>query len=423
VTTSGGPLVLIYSTQSIYPYWGGSEKYWFEAVVSPRFQSAVRTHVTLRRSPTTEARGRDLKEAGASVSWWTGDQRSVSLAVRRRLAPSTGRARALTTSGRAWARLLGSVSPDLVWLNLASLGGIASVEDAARECRDREIPYWLVVQHAAEHWFAADDERTESVATILEGARRVVVVAERNREAIVQAIGRPLPNLWRSENTLSEEYVAAASRVANQAPPRTDGTARFLHLARIDPIVKGQHIALLSLSRREWRDRDWTLTLVGDGPHRSLLRRLALGYGIPDDRFHADGAVSDVLAAIAESDLLLMPSNTEGMPFALLEGMAAGRPAVGTPVGGVPEVISEGETGWLSASTEAAHVAAALERAWLGRADWPAVGRRAAELVRSRHVRGPVLEELLAALGEDLDSGRSSRRGTQLVGAGPDLSQ
>jgi glycosyltransferase involved in cell wall biosynthesis len=105
------------------------------------------------------------------------------------------------------------------------------------------------------------------------------------------------------------------------------------------------------------------------------------------------------------------------MPFALLEAMAAGRPAVGTPVGGIPEVIREGETGWLAASTEAVDVAAALERAWLARAEWPTVGRRAAEVVRNRHVRGPALEEILAALAVDLDSGWSGRHGTELVGS------
>ncbi|MFX9608461.1 glycosyltransferase family 4 protein, partial [Acinetobacter baumannii] len=71
----------------------------------------------------------------------------------------------------------------------------------------------------------------------------------------------------------------------------------------------------------------------------------------------------NVLSMIAEQDLLLMPSLAEGMPFAMLESMACARPALGTPVGGIPELVWENRTGWLARTTDVGDVQEAIERA------------------------------------------------------------
>lgn len=68
-------------------------------------------------------------------------------------------------------------------------------------------------------------------------------------------------------------------------------------------------------------------------------------------------------ALLAGTDMLLLPSHQEGLPMAVLEGMAAGRLVITTPVGGIPEVITDGRNGLLVEPGAVAQLSEALERA------------------------------------------------------------
>ncbi len=86
--------------------------------------------------------------------------------------------------------------------------------------------------------------------------------------------------------------------------------------------------------------------LVGDGELRDELVAQAQSLGLSDVVTFAGirGDVPDILAAL---DIFVLPSLWEGLPLALLEAMAASLPVVATTVGGVPEVVVDGETGLL----------------------------------------------------------------------------
>lgn len=82
-----------------------------------------------------------------------------------------------------------------------------------------------------------------------------------------------------------------------------------------------------------------TLVLAGDGPLRADLQRQADELGL-DVRIL--GARTDVDRLMARADVVTLPSMTEGMSNAVMEGMAAGRPVVATAVGGIPELLADG---------------------------------------------------------------------------------
>jgi glycosyltransferase involved in cell wall biosynthesis len=86
--------------------------------------------------------------------------------------------------------------------------------------------------------------------------------------------------------------------------------------------------------------------LVGDGPERAALERNVRERGLTD-RVKLLGERPDVERLLPAFDVFVLSSREEGIPNALLEAMAAGRPAVATAVGGTPEVLTDGETGWL----------------------------------------------------------------------------
>jgi len=125
------------------------------------------------------------------------------------------------------------------------------------------------------------------------------------------------------------------------------------------------------------------LVVAGDGPERGALEALAARLGL-GDRIRFVGFVRNRAALYRNLDLLVLPSESEGVPVALLEGMAAGVPVVATTVGGIPEVVESGRTGLLVAPSDPVALAGAL----LALVDSPAtlreMGRRAAEGARER---------------------------------------
>ncbi len=94
-----------------------------------------------------------------------------------------------------------------------------------------------------------------------------------------------------------------------------------------------------------WRERPeaWLL-IAGDGPQARILQERAEALG---GRIRMLGMRSDVPRLMAAADVFCLPSLVEGLPLALAEAMGHGLPAVASRVGGVPELIREGETGLL----------------------------------------------------------------------------
>jgi len=101
--------------------------------------------------------------------------------------------------------------------------------------------------------------------------------------------------------------------------------------------------------------------VVGDGPLREELEALARKLNLAGKLFFA-GFVSEVAVALAAMDIYVMPSLTEGFPFALAEAMAAGKTVAATNVGGMKEMVQHEENGLLVPPANGAALAAALVR-------------------------------------------------------------
>jgi glycosyltransferase involved in cell wall biosynthesis len=101
------------------------------------------------------------------------------------------------------------------------------------------------------------------------------------------------------------------------------------------------------------------VVLIGDGPERAALERRAADLGV-GERLHLLGARTDVARCLSATDVLAAPSRNEGMGRVLVEAMALGIPVVAAAVGGIPDVIVDGECGRLVPPDDAAALAAAL---------------------------------------------------------------
>jgi glycosyltransferase involved in cell wall biosynthesis len=115
--------------------------------------------------------------------------------------------------------------------------------------------------------------------------------------------------------------------------------------------------------------------LFGDGPLRADLEQRIAERGL-QGKFILAGFRNDLIRFLPNLDLNVMSSFTEGLPVILLEAGAAGVPTVATSVGGIPEVLDDGQNGFLvpagNASTLAGRIVALLEndmqRQTMGRA-------------------------------------------------------
>jgi glycosyltransferase involved in cell wall biosynthesis len=128
--------------------------------------------------------------------------------------------------------------------------------------------------------------------------------------------------------------------------------------ARLEP--QKNPLALLdSFARALGADARWRLLLAGDGSMREATAARAQALGL-EGRVHLLGVRSDVPELLAASDIFAIASDWEGSPVSVMEAMAAGLPVVATAVGGVPELVDHGATGFLAAPGDVEKHAAGL---------------------------------------------------------------
>lgn len=130
------------------------------------------------------------------------------------------------------------------------------------------------------------------------------------------------------------------------------------------------------------------LWLVGDGELRTTMEQLAQELGVAD-RVRFWGVRSDVADILNAADIFTLPSKYEGNPMSVMEAMAAGLPVVATAVGGVPELVEEGVSGFLTPNEDTDALTNALQQlvdnAGLRQRMGEAALRRAREKFDIRH--------------------------------------
>jgi glycosyltransferase involved in cell wall biosynthesis len=107
-------------------------------------------------------------------------------------------------------------------------------------------------------------------------------------------------------------------------------------------------------------ERPCRCLVVGDGPERASVEA---AIAAQDGRAPVEllGDRSDVGELLADADVFVLSSRSEGMPLSILEAMAAGLPVVASSVGGIPELVRDGETGRLVPPGNEGSLATALE--------------------------------------------------------------
>ena len=198
------------------------------------------------------------------------------------------------------------------------------------------------------------------VRVALAGTARLICAGTGMREIAI-GLGYPadrarvLPNYIGLESE-AEPGAEAALPLAGEAG------ARLVYVGNLEP-PKRVDLILKALARVREQAPGAALTIVGEGPLRPELERLAAELGLGAAvHFLGRRPHGEIMALLRAGDLFVHASDHEGLPVAICEAMLAGLPVVATRVGGVPDLVEEGRTGLLAPPGDDAAFAAALAR-------------------------------------------------------------
>jgi glycosyltransferase involved in cell wall biosynthesis len=269
----------------------------------------------------------------------------------------------------ALARLLSSIAPDvIVTYNWGGTDGLV----AARLGGFRRVIH-------AEDGFGPEEAQVQKLRRVL--ARRILLRAASQVVCPSRTLVRIARQVW-SLPAYKVRYVPNGVDTGRFAPPGPDEAETVRQRLGIQPgeVVIGSvgqlrgeknHERLLRTFAAVAPARPCRLLLVGDGPLHARLAGLAQELGLAQ-RVVFTGAVSDPAAYYRAMDVFALSSDTEQMPIAVLEAMAAGLPVVSTDVGDVRFMVSVGNRAYVVPPAQEDAYAAGLA-ALLG----DAVARRA----------------------------------------------
>lgn len=225
---------------------------------------------------------------------------------------------------------------------------------------------------------------------------RVVAVSQSYR-ALAQAAGVPERKLVVVHNAIRSNYQvpdAGQRRRSRALLGLADGDVAIAVIGRLG-IEKGHRLFVEAAGRLAPRHGQAQFLIIGDGAERAALESQIAAAGL-GDTVRLLGHRDDLPAIYPGLDLLGITSLREGLPNVLLEAMLHGVPAVAMAVGGVPEVISDGEDGLLVPPGSLDGFSEALSRLLSDASLRQRLGAAAVEKVRSMFLFDARMQKMLA---------------------------
>jgi len=179
----------------------------------------------------------------------------------------------------------------------------------------------------------------------IEKSDRVTAVSQYLKDETVRAFGcdnqrvQVIPNFVDPQVFRRDAYDGALRQQLG------DGRKVLMHISNFRPVKRVTDVVQIFAAVR--REIPSVLVMVGDGPDRSAAEEEARRLGVEGDvRFL--GKIDGVAPLLASADLYLLTTNQESFGLSALEAQACGTPVLGYSVGGLPEVVQSGSTGYLA---------------------------------------------------------------------------
>lgn len=322
--------------------WGGAQRYVFDVAVASKKSG----HEVLVVSGVEGILTEHLSKAGIKTEIISAMKRDIALMGEIR-------------SFRALLSVLKEFKPDIVHGNSSKAAGLAALAGRLTGVRriiftshgwafNEQRPLWQKVVIGAFHY-----------ATVLLAHRTICVSSALRQDAawmpfvskrffVVHNGVSPVELLSRSDARMR-----LAPDLARSFPSfHWIGTVAELHPSKgLDTLIE----AFAAIAH----ELPVVLVIIGDGTEWAKLQKLVQIYDLPD-RVVLTGFVKDASTHLRALDVFVLPSRTESLGYVLLEAGLASLPAIGTRVGGIPEILEDGETGLLVPSGKSIALSQAL---------------------------------------------------------------
>lgn len=349
--------------------WGGSEELWADAALRA-FQRGHKVYFSTHSATAPVSPKIEQMEAKGGVHFYHRPEAATFIGrnIDRLRRVALGSRQFFPVERNSPFRDFFSAGPAVVCITFGDAYGVRFLPDLVEFLNRSNVPYVVNCQGTRNHVDLSDEGRA-TIRDFFQKAYRVVFVADENLRGAERQIAADIENSIVLRNPVNISS-------AEVLPWSESETASFATVARLDVVTKAQDVLLQALSGDEWRQRNWQLTVYGSGPHGQYLGELTRHYQLQDKVIFA-GQAADIRSVWEKNQLLTLPSRDEGTPLVLIEAMLCGRPALVTEVGGMPEWITDGETGFIAEAASVPSVDRALERAWQRRDRWQEMGRNA----------------------------------------------
>ncbi len=217
---------------------------------------------------------------------------------------------------------------------------------------------------------------------VLEEVDKIVFVAQKPREVFINYHPFVDPTkVFYVYNGVNFKVVPSKREIAPQKP------LEICCVASITP-RKGQHFIIEALESME-KKPNVHFTFVGDGSDRIRLTEKVEAAGLKQYASFV-GVCNNVDTYLNKSDIYILPSEDEGLPMAILEAMRASLPIVSTPVGGIPELLTDGYNGVII------HPSVDSVRNFLGNIrsyEWGLMGKNSRQLFEEKFTVDKMVDE------------------------------
>jgi glycosyltransferase involved in cell wall biosynthesis len=372
--------------------WGGAQKYVHDLAVAAR--GAGHEVVVAYGLPPARAGGAQAGEAGALVG------KLDALHIRTLPLPTLERDVDLAREWRTFWLLrdmLRQEAPDVVHVNSSKAAGLGVL--AARLAGVRRIVFTA-------HGWAFNEARPWWQRVLIYKLAWLTILLSHKTICVSEAIRRDtrwMPfvrgRLVVVYNGVHEPVYKAREEARRALWPHHEGGTWIGMLSELHPTKRVEDaLEAFTLLRRERPET--RLIVLGEGEERARLEWLVSARGL-EGSVRLAGLVSDGDTYLRAFDLFLHTSKSEALGLAVIEAGLAGLPVVATSVGGIPEVIEDGETGILVPPYSPRDVARALLSCMADPARGEAMGEALRTFVRTRFDARRMLGETLALYRSD----------------------
>jgi len=175
-----------------------------------------------------------------------------------------------------------------------------------------------------------------------------IAISEKVKYAMQYRYHIPKNKIVRIYNGINQEKILGRAKIRSKKDVRnmlgiSERDFVIVNVATVDFQRKNQNSLVRLFDKIKEVVEKPVLIFVGDGPDTKRLHDISRG----DERIKILGARTDVPEILGSADVFVLPSHREGLPISIIEAMTLGLPVIATDVGGVSELITDGENGFI----------------------------------------------------------------------------